>query len=109
MLFFNHLTDPEGYNTVENVTGLKAAREMDQVRVIQVVDQDGDRAEVERDDGRSAERICNVSGAYGVSSSCTTKVRNVVEDKMAAVDPQLRLRGLQYVRIADVGMVPEVP
>ncbi|KAK4986063.1 hypothetical protein LTR66_007995, partial [Elasticomyces elasticus] len=39
----------------------------------------------------------------------TTKMGDVVADAMAVVDPQLKVRGLQRVRIADAGVFPDMP
>lgn len=39
----------------------------------------------------------------------TTKMGNVSKDEFAVVDPELKIRGLKGVRIADAGVFPEMP
>ncbi|MFW8142383.1 GMC oxidoreductase, partial [Klebsiella pneumoniae] len=39
----------------------------------------------------------------------TTKMGDVSKDKYAVVDPELKIRGLKNVRIADAGVFPEMP
>jgi len=39
----------------------------------------------------------------------TTKMGDVERDEEAVVDPLLRIRGLQNVRIADAGVFPDMP
>merc|ERR1712151_453002 len=39
----------------------------------------------------------------------TTKMGDIKMDPMAVVDPQLKIKGLQGVRIADASVFPEMP
>ena len=39
----------------------------------------------------------------------TTKMGDIEKDEYAVVDPELRIRGLTNVRIADAGVFPDMP
>lgn len=39
----------------------------------------------------------------------TTKMGNIATDSMAVVDPELRVKGIKGLRIADAGVFPIIP
>jgi len=108
-LDFRYFTDPEGYDAATIVAGLKAAREIAQQAPFKdwikrevapgpKVQSDEDLSEYGR---RVAHTVYHPAG--------TTKMGDVKKDEYAVVDPELKIRGLQGVRIADAGVFPEMP
>jgi choline dehydrogenase-like flavoprotein len=108
-LDFRYFTDPEGYDAATIVAGLRAAREVAkqepfaswlkrEVAPGPKVQTDEELSEYGR---RVAHTVYHPAG--------TTKMGDVVKDPLAVVDAQLKVRGLQGVRIADAGVFPEMP
>jgi len=108
-LDFRYFTDPEGYDAATIVAGLKAAREIAQQAPFKdwikrevapgpKIQSDEDLSEYGR---RVAHTVYHPAG--------TTKMGDVKKDEYAVVDPELKIRGLQGVRIADAGVFPEMP
>ncbi|KAK3679525.1 hypothetical protein LTR78_001086 [Recurvomyces mirabilis] len=108
-LDFKYFTDPEGYDAATIVAGLKAAREIakqapfsdwisKEIAPGPAITSDEDLSEYGR---RVAHTVYHPAG--------TTKMGDVSRNHMAVVDPQLKIRGLQGVRIADAGVFPEMP
>ena len=107
-LDFCYFTDPEGYDAATLVAGLRAARRVAQqppfrdwlareVAPGPDVTSDAALSEYAR---RAAHTVYHPAG--------TTKMGNVSRDPMAVVDPELRVRGLKGLRIADAGVFPEM-
>lgn len=108
-LDFRYFTDPEGYDAATVVAGLKAARKVAQ----QAPFKDWLKREVAP--GPSCQSDEDLS-AYGRSvahtvyhPAGTTKMGDVSKDEMAVVDPELKVRGLSGLRIADAGVFPDMP
>ena len=108
-LDFRYFTDPEGYDAATIAAGLKAAHEIAkqapfsnwikrEVAPGPNVNTDEELSEYGR---RVAHTVYHPAG--------TTKMGDVTKDDMAVVDPELKIRGLQGVRIADAGCFPEMP
>ncbi|KAK4570143.1 hypothetical protein LTR86_002223 [Recurvomyces mirabilis] len=108
-LDFRYFTDPEGYDAATIVAGLKAAREIakqapfsdwisKEIAPGPAITSDEDLSEYGR---RVAHTVYHPAG--------TTKMGDVSRNHMAVVDPQLKIRGLTGVRIADAGVFPEMP
>ncbi|KAH7323106.1 choline oxidase [Stachybotrys elegans] len=108
-LDFRYFTDPEGYDTATLVAGIKAARRVaeqspfkewlsHEVAPGPKVQSDEDISEYAR---RAAHTVYHPAG--------TTKMGDVTKDKMAVVDPKLKVRGIRGLRIADAGVFPEMP
>jgi len=102
-LDFRYFTDPEGYDAATIVEGLKAAREiakqapfsnwlLREVAPGPKIQTDEELSEYGR---RVAHTVYHPAG--------TTKMGI---DEMSVVDPELRIRGLKGVRIADAGVFP---
>jgi len=107
-LDFRYFTDPEGYDAATLVAGLRAARRIAQqspfadwlkreVAPGPEVQSDEELSEYGR---RVAHTVYHPAG--------TTKMGDLRRDGMAVVDPELRVRGLKGVRIADAGVFPEM-
>jgi len=108
-LDFRYFTDPGGYDSATIVAGLKAAREIAQqppfkdwikreVAPGPEIQSDEELSEYGR---RVAHTVYHPAG--------TTKMGDLVRDRMAVVDPELKVRGLKGVRIADAGIFPDMP
>jgi choline dehydrogenase-like flavoprotein len=108
-LDFRYFTDPEGYDAATIVAGLKAAREIAK----QAPFSDWIKREVAPGPEITSDEALSEYGrrvAHTVYHPAgTTKMGDVGSDKMAVVDPELKIRGLQGIRIADAGVFPEMP
>jgi choline dehydrogenase-like flavoprotein len=108
-LDFRYFTDPEGYDAATIVAGLKAAREVAkqapfshwikrEVAPGPAIQSDEALSEYGR---KVAHTVYHPAG--------TTKMGDVLRDRLAVVDAELKVRGLKGVRIADAGVFPEMP
>lgn len=108
-LDFRYFSDPEGYDAATIVEGLKAARKIAEQAPFKdwikreiapgpAIISDEDLSEYGR---RVAHTVYHPAG--------TTKMGDVRTNHMAVVDPELKIRGLQNIRIADAGVFPEMP
>jgi choline dehydrogenase-like flavoprotein len=108
-LDFRYFTDPEGYDAATIVAGLKAAREIAQ----QAPFKDWIKREVAPGPELQTDEELSEYGrrvAHTVYHPAgTTKMGDVEKDKYAVVNPELKIRGLQNIRIADAGVFPEIP
>lgn len=107
-LDFRYFTDPEGYDAATIVAGLKAAREIVQQAPfknwIKREVAPGPHVQTDEELSEYGRRVHHT--VYHPAG--TTKMGDVIRDKMAVVDPELRVRGLKGVRIADAGVFPEM-
>lgn len=108
-LDFRYFTDPEGYDAATLVAGIKAARKVaeqepfkswlsEEVAPGPKVQTDEEISEYAR---RAAHTVYHPAG--------TTKMGDVVNDPLAVVDSQLKVRGIKNLRIADAGVFPDMP
>lgn len=108
-LDFRYFSDPEGYDAATLVAGLRAARRVArqspfcewlarEVAPGPAVQSDEALGEYAR---RAAHTVYHPAG--------TTKMGDVARDELAVVDPELRVRGVANLRIADAGVFPEMP
>jgi len=108
-LDFRYFTDPEGYDAATIVAGLKAARQIAK----QAPFSDWIKREVAPGPAIQSDEALSEYGrrvAHTVYHPAgTTKMGDVNRDSMAVVDPELKIRGLKGVRIADAGVFPEMP
>jgi choline dehydrogenase-like flavoprotein len=104
-LDFRYFTDPEGYDATTLVAGIRAARKvaeqspfkewlLHEVAPGPKVQTDEEISEYAR---RAAHTVYHPAG--------TSRMGN---DDMAVVDPQLRVRGVKGLRIADAGVFPDM-
>lgn len=107
-LDFRYFTDPGDYDAKTLVAGMRAARKIAQQAPFKdwlkrevapgpSVQTDEQLSEYAR---KAAHTVYHPAG--------TTKMGDIATDKMAVVDPNLRVRGLKNVRIADAGVFPEM-
>lgn len=107
-LDFRYFTDPEGYDAATIVAGFRAARQIAKEKPFADwikreiapgpgIQSDDDLSEYGR---RAAHTVYHPAG--------TTKMGDIEKDPLAVVDADLRIRGLQNVRIADAGVFPEM-
>lgn len=108
-LDFRYFTDPEGYDAATLVHGIKMAREVAK----QAPFKDWIKGEVAP--GPKVQTDEEISKyARGVAHTVyhpagTTRMGDVKSDPLAVVDSELRLRGLNKIRIADAGVFPTIP
>ena len=108
-LDFRYFTDPEGYDAATIVAGFKAAREIAK----QAPFSDWIKREVAPGPHIQSDEALSEYGrrvAHTVYHPAgTTKMGDVRKDPNAVVDPELKIKGLQGIRIADAGVFPEMP
>ena len=108
-LDFRYFTDPEGYDAATIVAGFKAAREIAK----QAPFSDWIKREVAPGPAIQSDEALSEYGrrvAHTVYHPAgTTKMGDVSKDSNAVVDPELKVKGLQGLRIADAGVFPEMP
>lgn len=107
-LDFRYFTDPEGHDEQTIVDGLKIAREVAgaspladwlvrEVAPGPAVASDGQLSEYGR---RVAHTVYHPAGTCAMGAA---------DDPLAVVDPQLRVRGVEGLRIADASVFPTMP
>lgn len=108
-LDFRYFTDPEGYDAATIVAGFKAARKVAQ----QAPFKDWIKREVAPGPNVTTDEALSEYGRRAAHTvyhpAGTTKMGDVQKDPLAVVDPQLKVRGLKGVRIADAGVFPVMP
>ena len=108
-LDFRYFTDPEGYDAATIVAGFKAAREIAK----QAPFSDWIKREVAPGPAIQSDEALSEYGrrvAHTVYHPAgTTKMGDLRKDPNAVVDPELKIKGLQGIRIADAGVFPEMP
>ena len=108
-LDFRYFTDPEGYDAATIVAGLRAAREIaKQAPFKDWIKREvapGPKLQTDEELSEYGRRVAHT--VYHPAG--TTKMGDVKKDEYAVVDPELKIRGLQNVRIADAGVFPEMP
>jgi choline dehydrogenase-like flavoprotein len=107
-LDFRYFTDPEGYDAATIVAGLKAAREIAAQPPFSnwLTKEVAPGPKVQTDEELSA---YGRSVAHTVYHPAGTTKMGADDDEMAVCDPELRIRGLKNVRIADAGCFPTMP
>jgi choline dehydrogenase-like flavoprotein len=108
-LDFRYFTDPEGYDAATLVAGIKAARKIAERRPFKDwLKQEvapGPKVQTDEEISEYARRVAHT--VYHPAG--TTKMGDVTKDKLAVVDPELKVRGIKNLRIADAGIFPEMP
>ena len=108
-LDFKYFTDPESYDAGTFVAGLRACRKVAQQAPFKnwLIREVAPGPTVQSDEELSAYARSVAHTVYHPAG--TTKMGALGSDPMAVVGPDLRLRGLKRVRIADAGVFPEMP
>ena len=108
-LDFRYFTDPEGYDAATLVAGFRAARRIAQEAPfrdwIKREVAPGEKLQTDEELSEYGRRVAHT--VYHPAG--TTKMGDVRRDPLVVVDPELKVRGLQGVRIADAGVFPEMP
>ena len=107
-LDFRYFTDPEGYDAATLVAGFRAAR--------QVAEQEPFKSWIKREvapgPALTSDEALSEYGRRAAHTvyhpAGTTKMGDVTTNPMAVVDPELKVRGLKSLRIADAGVFPEM-
>lgn len=107
-LDFRYFTDPEGYDAATLVAGMRAARKIAQQSPFKewLKREVAPGPEIQTDEELSeyARRVAHT--VYHPAG--TTKMGDVDRDEMAVVSPELKVRGIGKLRIADAGVFPEM-
>lgn len=107
-LDFRYFTDSEGYDAATIVAGLKAAREVAKQAPFStwLVKEVAPGPKVQTDEELSeyGRRV-----AHTVYHPAGTTKMGAKEDDLAVVDPELKVRGLKGLRVADAGVFPTMP
>ena len=108
-LDFRYFTDPEGYDATTLVEGIKAARKIAEQSPfkdwLKAEVAPGPKVQTDEDISEYARRVAHT--VYHPAG--TTKMGDVTKDEFAVVDPELKVRGIKNLRIADAGIFPEMP
>ncbi|CCU75188.1 hypothetical protein BGHDH14_bgh06259 [Blumeria hordei DH14] len=104
-LDFRYFSDPEGYDAATLVAGFKAARKIAKQAPFSnwILREVAPGPNVQTDDELSA---YGRKVAHTVYHPAGTTKMGAADDNMAVVDPELKIRGLKDVRIADAGVFP---
>lgn len=107
-LDFRYFTDPEGYDAATLVAGMRAARKIAQQSPfkewLKAEVAPGPKVQTDEELSEYARRVAHT--VYHPAG--TTKMGDVERDEMAVVDPELKVRGIKNLRIADAGVFPEM-
>lgn len=102
---FAYFTDPAGHDEQVLVVGVKLARELAQQPALkQWIRQElspGPAVQTDEEISEYVRRTANT--VYHPAGTCKM---GAAEDETAVVDPQLRLRGLENIRVADASIFP---
>ncbi|EFZ02306.1 GMC oxidoreductase [Metarhizium robertsii] len=108
-LDFRYFTDPEGYDAATLVAGIKAARKIAQQSPFKEWLKEevapGSKVQTDEEISEYARRVAHT--VYHPAG--TTKMGDITKDDLAVVDPELKVRGIKNLRIADAGVFPEMP
>ena len=108
-LDFQYFTDPEGYDAATLVYGMRAARKIaEQAPFKDWIKREicpGPKLQSDEELSEYARRVAHT--VY--HPACTTKMGDIDNDEMAVVDPELKVRGIGRLRIADAGVMPTMP
>lgn len=104
-LDFRYFTDPEGYDAATIVAGLKAAREIaKQAPFSNWLKKEvapGPKVQTDEELSEYGRKV-----AHTVYHPAGTTKMGSKDDEWAVVDPELKVRGLKGVRVADAGVFP---
>jgi choline dehydrogenase-like flavoprotein len=108
-LDFRYFTDPEGYDAATLVYGMRAARKIaTQSPFKDWIKREvapGPKVNTDEELSHYARKVAHT--VY--HPACTTKMGDVEKDEMAVVDPELKVKGIKGLRIADAGVMPTMP
>lgn len=104
-LDFRYFTDPEGYDEQVMVAGIKLARQIAQQPALKkwIERELSPGLAVQSDAELSAYTRRTANTVYHPAGTCKM---GATDDETAVVDPQLRVRGLENLRVADASIFP---
>lgn len=107
-LDFRYFTDPEGYDAATFVAGIKAARRIAEEEPFKgwLKKEIAPGPTVQTDEEISKYARSAAHTVYHPAG--TAKMGDINVDDMAVVDPELRVRGVKGLRIADASVFPEM-
>lgn len=107
-LDFRYFTDPDGYDAQTLVDGIRVAREVAATEPLAswLVREVAPGPDVQDDAGLSEYARRAAHTVYHPAGTCRM---GAADDPYAVVDPELRVRGVQRLRIADAGVLPSLP
>ena len=102
---FRYFTDPDGYDEQVLVAGIKLARQLaEQPSLKQWVEQELSPGPAVQSDEAISDYVRRTANTvYHPAGTCKM---GAADDETAVVDPQLRLRGLENIRVADASIFP---
>jgi choline dehydrogenase len=107
-LDFRYFTDPEDYDARTLVDGIKAAREVARTeplaRWLKREVAPGPDITSDEEISEYARRVAHT--VYHPAGTCRI---GAPDDELAVVDPELKIRGLEGIRIADASVFPSMP
>jgi len=107
-LDFRYFTDPEGFDAKTLVDGFRAARKVAEMEPFRsyLKREIAPGPEVQSDEtlGEYGRRVAHT--VYHPAG--TTKMGDIRNDRLAVVGPDLKLKGVKAVRIADAGVFPSM-
>lgn len=108
-LDFRYFTDLEGYDAATIVAGFRAARKVAQEEPFKswIKREVAPGLSLETDEELS--EYGRKAGHTVYHPAGTTKMGNLAKDEFAVVDSELKVRGLDGLRIADAGVLPDMP
>ncbi|HEY3682572.1 MAG TPA: GMC oxidoreductase [Streptosporangiaceae bacterium] len=107
-LDFRYFTDPDGYDARTLVDGIRVAREVAAMEPLAswLVREVAPGPGVQDDDGISAYARSVAHTVYHPAGTCRM---GAADDPLAVVGPDLRVRGVGGLRIADASVFPSLP
>lgn len=107
-LDFRYFTDPEGYDAATFVAGIRAARKVAQQSPFKEWLEEeiapGSKVQTDEEISEYARRAAHT--VYHPAG--TTRMGDTTRDAYAVVSPDLKVRGIKGLRIADAGVFPEM-
>ncbi|RVX71608.1 hypothetical protein B0A52_03792 [Exophiala mesophila] len=108
-LDFKYFTDPEGHDKATLLAGVKAARLVAQQSPLKEWLKreiaPGPSIQTDHDLSTYARKVAH--SVYHPAGTC--KMGNIHRDRMAVVDPALKVRAVQNLRVADASVFPDMP
>ena len=108
-LDFRYFTDADGYDEQTIVDGLKIAREVAATGAVRGLDRARDRARPEDHQRRATLSEYGRAVHHTVYHPSGTCRMGAADDDLAVVDPELRVRGIEGLSIADGSIFPTMP
>ena len=100
---------PEGYDERIMLAGVRLARTIAEQAPLARVDRPGTGAGTRRDDRRRAARLHPPDATTPSTTRRRTARMGAVDDPMAVLDPQLRVKGVSRLRVVDASAMPKLP